>query len=79
MSLQFRNADPRDISSISNWIEGTGCIARAESGFLEKEDDMANLSGSLDDAVSFIEIFVEKWAFKVARLVKQVSAHFTSF
>jgi hypothetical protein len=70
--LQLPNAAARDIKSIKNWINGTGCIARAESEFLEQHDDMVNLAGTFDNAVHFVEMVAEKIAFRVSAHVRKV-------
>jgi hypothetical protein len=71
--LQLPNAAKRDVTSIRNWIEGTGCIARAESEFLERQDDMANLAGTFDNAVHYVEVVAEKIAFRISTHVKKVT------
>jgi hypothetical protein len=57
--LGLPKAGVRDIGSIKNWIDGTGCIARKESEYLEMDEDMLNLTGPQDGAVTRIEAMVE--------------------
>lgn len=64
--MRLPGAEPRDINSINNWIDGTGSIARMESAFLQRPDDMSNLIGTPDSAVSYIEIAVEKIAYRLS-------------
>jgi hypothetical protein len=71
-AMRLPNASPRDITSIKNWLNGTGSIARAETNFLEHQHDMANLTGALDSAVNYIEIIVERLAFRLAARIRKV-------
>jgi hypothetical protein len=71
--VQLPNAAQRDVKSIKNWIEGTGCIARAESEFLDRQDDMVNLAGTFDNAVHYVEIVAEKIAFRISARVQKVT------
>ncbi|KAF1941275.1 hypothetical protein EJ02DRAFT_348290, partial [Clathrospora elynae] len=72
-AMRLPDADPRDVNSIKNWMDGTGCIAPAKSEFLERRDDLANLGGTLDSAVNYIEIVVEKLAFRLAAHIRKVT------
>jgi hypothetical protein len=45
----------RDVNNLKKWIKGTACIARSESIFLDREEDILNLTGSSDSAVTFVE------------------------
>jgi hypothetical protein len=78
-ALRLPNAAPRDINSIKGWINGTDCIARAESQFLEEQDDMTNLGGTIDHAVTCIEIVVETIAFGFAARLRKVKQHLQSY
>jgi hypothetical protein len=78
-ALRLPNAAPRDINSVKNWINGTGCIARAESQFLEEQDDMMNLGGTTDHAVTYIEIVAETIAFGFAARLRKVRQHAQSY
>ena len=71
-AMRLPSASPRDITSIKNWLNGTGSIARAETNFLEHQHDMANLTGALDSAVNYIEILVERLANRLAAHIRKV-------
>ena len=71
----LQDASVRDIGSIQNWIEGTGCVAREETAFLEREDDLVNLASPRDYAIASLEPVIEtivmylcKWFKRVSRL-----------
>lgn len=63
---EFLPAQNRDITSLQNWVNGTGSIARAESGYLDDDKDLLTFKSSNDGpllqleekvAVIFIQIF----------------------
>lgn len=72
-AMRLPNAHARDVESIQNWIGGTGCIARAESDFLQHPDDLANLTGTLDNAVTYIEILIANIACGLSRYIREVA------
>lgn len=43
------SAQPRDARSLVNWTENTGCIARAETAYLARKDDLVGLGASTRD------------------------------
>jgi hypothetical protein len=67
------DAPERDIGSIQNWIEGTGCIARDESAFLEKENDLFNLASPRDYAIANLEPVIETIVMYFCKWLKKVS------
>lgn len=63
---EFLPAQNRDITSLQNWVNGTGSIARAESGYLDNDKDLLTFKSSDDGpllqleekvAVVFIQLF----------------------
>ena len=52
-------ARSRDVQSLQNWVDGTGCIARAETSYLEKQSDLVSLGRQGDNAVQQLQIWVE--------------------
>ncbi|KAI2464030.1 hypothetical protein F4781DRAFT_440014 [Annulohypoxylon bovei var. microspora] len=48
--LSFESPLSQHVSSIENWLDGNGCIAREETQFLSHEDDLLTV-GPLDDGV----------------------------
>ncbi|OJD28905.1 uncharacterized protein BKCO1_10400011 [Diplodia corticola] len=65
-ALHLPAADRRDVVSMKNWIEGTGCIQRKESRYLDLEDDLLNLTGTVDSAITRIETVIEDCAVWIA-------------
>ncbi|TVY84244.1 hypothetical protein LSUE1_G001354 [Lachnellula suecica] len=60
----------RDISSLKNWVEGTSCLSRLESLYLEDHEDLLNLTGTVDNAVTRIESLVEDSFFWTDSLIR---------
>jgi hypothetical protein len=65
-AMRLPAASSRDITSIKNWVNGTGGIARTETDFLSYPNDIANLTGALDSAVTTIEILIERALFRLS-------------
>lgn len=57
--LSLDAAEARDIESLRNWTNNTGCIAREETNYLEYSRDLASLAPAKDNAISKVEIWVE--------------------
>lgn len=72
-AMRLPAASPRDMDSIRNWLDGTGCIARDETAFLSHGDDVANLTGTLDSAVDNVEIFIERAACRLSVPLRKLS------
>ena len=53
----------RDIQSLQNWVHGTSSLARQETAYLERRADLANFTGSADNAITRMESKVEDCAF----------------
>jgi hypothetical protein len=54
-AMRLPPAPPRSISSIENYLTGTGSIARLETSFLTSTHDLVNLTNTPDNAVSAME------------------------
>lgn len=61
--------------NLRTWINGTASISRHESTYLQYEDDMVNLTGASDSALSFIEDAVGDIFFFIERCCRKVSIH----
>ncbi|RHZ62535.1 uncharacterized protein CDV56_102179 [Aspergillus thermomutatus] len=57
--LNIKTASARDVESLQNWLDGTGCLARKESAYLEHNHDLASLASAGDTATLRIETWVE--------------------
>jgi len=69
--LSLPEPSERDLQSVKNWIEGTSCISRVESHYLEDQKDLLNLTGPVDNAVSRIESVVEDSFFWADVLIRE--------
>ncbi|KAI1740752.1 hypothetical protein F4680DRAFT_447607 [Xylaria scruposa] len=56
--LSFGSAQPRDIESLQNWLDGTGCLAREETEYLSSRDLMS-LAPTADNATMILETWIE--------------------
>lgn len=56
-SLQL--AEQRDITSLQNWVDARGCLARDETAYLSREDELVSLAPLADSAIQQLEAWVE--------------------
>jgi hypothetical protein len=71
--LQSESAPPGIISSLQNWMNGNGCIARAESTYLDDLGDLISVASSNDTVVKWLETLVEHIVARFKRLWSKVS------
>lgn len=57
--LQFEGAGARDVTSLQNWLDGNGCIARDETAYLDHDRDLFSLAPTTDNAMVRFEAWVE--------------------
>ena len=57
--LSFGPAQQRDVESLQNWLDGTGCLAREETAYLTHDRELVSLAPPCDSAVSQLEVWVE--------------------
>ncbi|XTI82344.1 hypothetical protein V2W45_1228407 [Cenococcum geophilum] len=57
--LSFGSAQRRDVKSLQNWLDGTGCLAREETAYLAHHRELASLAPVADSAVIQLEAWVE--------------------
>lgn len=57
--LRLQSAEGRDIVSLQNWVEATGCLAREETAYLAFYSDLVSLAPVGDGAVLQLETWVE--------------------
>ena len=57
--LRLQLAEGRDIASLQNWVDATGCLAREETAYLAYHSDLASLAPVGDNAVLQLETWVE--------------------
>lgn len=57
--LGFEAATLRDVSSLQNWVNGNGCMAREETAYLTRCNDLLSMAPAGDDAVAQLRPWVE--------------------
>lgn len=60
------------MKSLRKWIKGTASISRSESAYLEHEQDIVNLTGATDSALSMIEDTVGDVIFFMERCFRRL-------
>ncbi|KAI0549270.1 hypothetical protein F4679DRAFT_272939 [Xylaria curta] len=75
--LSFGSAQPRDIESLQNWLDGTGCLAREETEYLSSRDLMS-LAPTVDNATMLLETWIEAKLIHFYRGFRKGSFHNTS-
>ncbi|KAF7591364.1 hypothetical protein BBP40_001642 [Aspergillus hancockii] len=63
----LKPAQPREVTSLPNWINGTGSIARDESEYLSCQKDLLTLKSSDDGPLSRLEDAVEDAFIRLCR------------
>ncbi|KAF3069920.1 hypothetical protein CFAM422_006836 [Trichoderma lentiforme] len=62
-ALTLSTAPSRPVSNLCNWVESKGSIARAESAYLEHQEDTFTLAEPEDNIISWLETLAEYIAF----------------
>jgi hypothetical protein len=57
--LSCSRANARDIASLQNWLERTGCVNEDEISYLDRENELVSLASSSDLALKQLEDWVE--------------------
>ncbi|KAK0703661.1 hypothetical protein B0T26DRAFT_744402 [Lasiosphaeria miniovina] len=57
--LGLAPANERDVESLQNWVDGMGCIARAETAYLSHGEELVCLAPAGDQALLQLETWVE--------------------
>jgi hypothetical protein len=73
-------AQRRDIESLQNWLDGTGCLARVETKYLTYHRELVSLAPACDSALVQLEAWVEDKLIRFCRGFRNVctSAMITS-
>lgn len=58
-ALAYSTAPARPVSTLWNWVDGTGCVARAETAYLEHGEDLVSLATPEDNIVTWLEALAE--------------------
>ncbi len=70
--LGFEAARPRDVLSLQNWVNGNGCIAREETAYPERGEELLSVSSSDDRAITWLEILVGGILVRLSECIGQV-------
>ena len=57
--IGFESAKARDVQNLQNWVDGNGCVAREETAYLQRSEELLTLSYAYDSAVIWSETLVE--------------------
>lgn len=58
--LSFESPRPQAVSSLQNWIKGTGSIARQESEYLKHSSDLLGVVVADDTVIAWLEDLTER-------------------
>lgn len=56
--LGFEAAPHRDLMNLQNWIDGNSCIAREETAYLARAEDLLSVTSPDDSAVTWLRALV---------------------
>ena len=71
-SLSLEPAKSRDMQSLQNWIDGTGCLARAETAYNAHHEDLVNLTPSHDQSITYLDSFLGDALVRLYRRLSKV-------
>ena len=82
--LGLEAANRRDVSSLQRWVDGNACLAREETAFLARYEDLCMIAPPKDQSVTRAEAWVEdflirsyQWFRKVVNPCLMIGLHFT--
>ncbi|KAF2495500.1 hypothetical protein BU16DRAFT_561784 [Lophium mytilinum] len=70
--LGLERPNRRDIANLENWIDSTGCLARQETAYLGKGEDLATLASPADRALNAFEGPIEGFLIWIATKFNKV-------
>jgi len=70
--LSYSSPQLRDVTSLENWIERTACLARDETAYLARKDDLLSITTPNDDLLVGLEQLCENGVIAVCKLLKMV-------
>jgi hypothetical protein len=65
-------ANPRDVQSLQNWVNGNGCLSWGETEYLTHCNDLQSLADSQDRAVTRSESLVENALVRMLKYFRNV-------
>ncbi|KAF3481531.1 uncharacterized protein GIQ15_04290 [Arthroderma uncinatum] len=57
--FRYEPANPRDVQSLRNWLRGNACLARNETAYLDKYNELLSITSSDDKSISRLEAWIE--------------------
>ncbi|KAK3984183.1 hypothetical protein QBC44DRAFT_337438 [Cladorrhinum sp. PSN332] len=57
--LSLEDASHRDVANLQNWVDGNGCIARQETAYLARAEDLLSIASPDDGATTWLGVLVE--------------------
>ncbi|KAK4170902.1 hypothetical protein QBC36DRAFT_250540 [Triangularia setosa] len=57
--LNLEDASHRDVANLQNWVDGNGCIARQETAYLARAEDLLSVASPDDGATTWLGALVE--------------------
>lgn len=73
--LSLEPAKPRNTTSLRNWIDGNGNIAREEAAFLSCSEDLASVTDTDDTVMTWLELLIEDMIFFIRKRFGEVYKH----
>ena len=70
--LSYTSPRERDVRSLENWIERTACLARDETAYLTKRNDLLSITTPIDNTLVGLEQFCENMIIVVYKWFKRV-------
>ena len=69
-SFAYETAKAQLVSSLLNWVDGNGCIARAETAYLDS-GELISMASNDDTVMAWLEIWVEKGLFHLQKYLRK--------
>ncbi|KAF1828591.1 hypothetical protein BDW02DRAFT_593168 [Decorospora gaudefroyi] len=73
--LKLTSPSRRDITSLSNWLNGTAALARDETRYLQNSTDLASLDPGDDSLISTVHGLVEDALIRFFKRFRKLSGH----
>lgn len=73
--LKLETARPRNVMSLQNWINGNGCVAREETAYLARSEELASVADTDDTVMTWLETIVEDSLTRLCRCLGMVGTY----
>jgi hypothetical protein len=70
--LSYESPQSRDVASLENWITRTACLARDETAYLSKTQDLLSVTSLLDDSIVVLEQYCENVVIAIFKWLRRV-------